>query len=251
MKIFLAGPVPYYNEFVYVDPPFVLESYYYLRGKAGQKVMEYVDSKPKENFLLDSGAFTYMSDGKKAVDFDQYIREYAQFIIDHGVTQFFELDIDSIVGIKKVEEYRAYLENKTKRKCIPVWHKGRGLEYWKKMTEEYDYVAIGGIVTKEIKKSEYKYFKPLLEIAKQNGCKVHGLGYTNADVGKYDFYSVDSTTWTAGLRFGRIPIWDSIKKGMGQRKEHDKRIKTELRREVAKFSLAEWKKFVLYMEGIS
>ena len=39
-----------------------------------------------------------------------------------------------------------------------VWHKSRGKDYWLKMIKEYDYVAIGGIVTKEIKPSEYKYF---------------------------------------------------------------------------------------------
>lgn len=63
---------------------------------------------------------------------------------------------------------RAMLEKGTGKKCIPVWHKSRGLEEWRKLTKEYDYVAIGGIVTKEIKRKEYKYFSPMLSIAKEN-----------------------------------------------------------------------------------
>lgn len=203
MKICLAGTYaatldtrPYLAKMAYI-----LESFYYIND------WQLPYTKQKELFLLDSGAFTFMSnqhEGSK-VDFDKYLTEYTKFINKHDIKYFFELDIDVVVGYERVKELRARLERETGKKCIPVWHKSRGLDEWVKMTEDYDYVAIGGIVTKEIKSTEYKYFTPLLEIAKKNNCRVHGLGFTSIkNLEKYKFYSVDSTSWKSGGRFGTL-----------------------------------------------
>lgn len=39
--------------------------------------------------------------GKAAVNWDEYVEEYAEFIIKYDIKLFFELDIDAIVGLKK------------------------------------------------------------------------------------------------------------------------------------------------------
>ena len=147
MKICLAGTyAATKNTRRYLDiTRFILESFYYIQDWQ----LEYL--KKKELFLLDSGAFTFMSNNKGEVNWKEYIDRYADFIIKNDVKYFFELDIDVLVGYDKVKELTKYLENKTGRKCIPVWHKSRGIEEWKRLVKEYDYVAIGGIVVKEIK----------------------------------------------------------------------------------------------------
>ena len=201
MKVCLAGTYASTKETrAYLKKmKYILESFYYIQ----EWQIPYL--KEKELFLLDSGAFTFMNNAKGEINWEKYIDQYAKFINENDVKYFFELDIDPIVGLKEVERLRNILENKTQKKCIPVWHKSRGLDYWKKMCKEYDYVAIGGIVTKEIKPNEYKYFSPLLKIAKENNCKVHGLGFTSLkNLDKYQFYSVDSTSWKSGGRFGSI-----------------------------------------------
>ncbi len=58
---------------------------------------------------------------------------------------FFELDIDRIVGLEKVEEFRRRIESKTGKQSIPVWHSNRGWQYFVNMCKEYNYVSIGGI----------------------------------------------------------------------------------------------------------
>lgn len=199
MKVCLAGisstSIPTRKEVKKIK--FMLESFYSFSD------WELEEIKTKELFLLDSGAFTFMNGFKGVIDWQEYIDKYANFIVKNNIKYFFELDIDVLVGHEKVKQYRKYLEKKVGRKCIPVWHKSRGLDEWKKLTKEYDYVAIGGIVTKEIKPKEYKFFTPLLEIARKNKCKVHGLGFTNLkSLKKYKFYSVDSTSWKSGNRFG-------------------------------------------------
>jgi hypothetical protein len=171
--------------------------------------------KRKKLFLLDSGAFTFMNEvkkKKKKVDFDEYLNTYIKFINDNDIKYFFELDIDSIVGIKEVERLRKRLEDETGKKCIPVWHKSRGKEYFIEMCKNYNYVAIGGIVTKEIKPEEYKYFKWFIDTAHSYGCKIHGLGFTNLTLLKYyNFDSVDSTSWLSGGRFATMYCFDGKK----------------------------------------
>lgn len=218
-----------------------LESFVYLSEFEKTIIHKY------KNFLLDSGAFTYLNKSKgQKVNWERYVIDYANFIKYHDIKHFFELDIDPIVGLKEVERLRNLLEETAQRKCIPVWHKSRGLEYWKQMVKEYNYVAIGGIVTQEIKRSEYNVFFPLLKIARENNCKVHGLGFTNLKgMEKYKFYSVDSTSWLSGNKFGAVYLFDG-KTMQKQNKQLGQRVKTN---EVAIHNFTEWVKFSKYAEN--
>lgn len=242
MKIFLAGSG--WEKICWANRNFFdfnrLESFVYLSEFEKGILSNY------DNFLLDSGAFTYLNKNKnKKVDWGNYVKTYGEFIKTKNIKSFFELDIDPIVGLKEVERLRDVLENTAERKCIPVWHKSRGLEYWKKMVKEYDYVAIGGIVTQEIKRTQYDIFLPLLKIAKENNCKVHGLGFTNLKgMEKYKFYSVDSTSWLSGNKFGSVYLFNG-KTMQKQNKVIGQRIKTQ---EVAIHNFKEWVKFSKYAE---
>lgn len=239
MKIFLAGS----GHLPWVKDNFSdfnrLESFYYISKTEIPFISKYND------FLLDSGAFTFMNNAKGNINWDEYIEKYADFINKHDIKHFFELDIDVLVGINEVERLRVKLEKITNKKSIPVWHKFRGKDYWLQMVKDYDYVAIGGIVTREIKPSEYKYFTWLLNEAKKENCKVHGLGFTNLKgLKKYPFYSVDSTSWLSGNRFGAIYYFDG-KTMQKQDKQKGQRVKTN---ETAKNNFYEWVKFSKYVE---
>lgn len=180
----------------------VLESFYYA-----DEYTEWLIPRLKK-FLLDSGAFTLFSSGKH-IDWNDYLDKYIAFINRNDVKRFFELDIDSLVGYDKVLKFRERLERETGKKCIPVWHKSRGKDEFLKMCDEYDYVAIGGIVSKEITSQEYPYFPWFIREAHKRGAKIHGLGFTNLEgLKKYKFDSVDSTSWTTGNRFGAIYTFD-------------------------------------------
>lgn len=174
-------------------------SYAYVVPDEARNLHKYRD------YILDSGAFTYLNGAKSDVDWDDYIEKYASFINKYDVKNFIEMDIDPIVGIKEVERLRRKLESLTDKKSIPVWHKSRGKQYWLDMVQKYDFVAIGGIVTREIKPSEYKHFHWMLAEARKQNCKVHGLGFTSLKgIKEYPFYSVDSSAWTSGTRFGHV-----------------------------------------------
>lgn len=251
MKIYLSGISGVKPHLLNgdIDPSkvFALESFYSIRDWQKPLIPKFA------SFLLDSGAFTFMSNAKKHgnIDWLSYVDSYCDFIVDNGVRLFFELDIDKIKGLKYVEMLRQRIEDKTHKKPIPVWHPSRGKDYWMDMIREYPYVACGGIAAKDISLVKYEAIFPwMLAIARKNNCKVHGLGYTRVNnLSKFRFDSVDSTTWTVGGRFGEVSKFenDTIKrlsfreKGIKYKMVRDKEALTLL-------NFKEWLKFQHYAD---
>ncbi len=205
MKVFFAGTTQGVRreerEFLIKNhkPLYFLETF--VSGEKACKTV--LHDAGRENFLLDSGAFSFMS-GKECSKemLEEYMDKYIGFINKYDVKYFFELDVDTIFGIKFVEKLRKRLEHETKKKCIPVWHKSRGIQYWKDMVENYEYIAIGGLVF-HVKKQEYPLIQKMVRYARAKGVKVHGLGFTKTkDLDKYPFYSVDSCSWAKQAVFG-------------------------------------------------
>lgn len=194
MKVYLAEVDNYMPFLSQVNAKYVLQSYHNLAKK--QNLVRNGD------ILLDSGAFTYMnSQTNKVLNWDTYIEQYANYINKHNIKLFFELDIDVLVGLDEVNRLRAKLEALTGKQSIPVWHKARGVDYYRMMCNKYKYISIGGLVIKEITEAEYPILKKMVAYARERGVKVHGLGFTNLKwLPLIKWYSVDSTSW-AGVMF--------------------------------------------------
>lgn len=244
MEIYLADSgklrEAYCEEPTLKHRPYILESFYYV-DEDTERLLPYFG-----DFLLDSGAFTFMQNSKTHVDWEEYIERYADFINRNRIEKFFELDIDAVVGYDNVLKYRRMLERLTNRPCIPVWHKSRGIKEYNRMCDEYSYASIGGIVAREIKPEHYKAFPTMINEAHKRNCKIHGLGFTNLEwLRKCHFDSVDSTAWTTGNRFGFIYKFDGktmIKKDAPK----GKRLGDP--RKVALINYTEWIKFQKYAE---
>lgn len=221
--------------------PKVLESFYSIKKNDEMtKMIPHFKS-----FMLDSGAFSFMSGTGGKPNFDNWLERYIAFIKKHNIDLFFELDVDSVVGYKKVKEYRKKLEKETGKQCIPVWHKSRGKDEFLKMCDEYPYVAIGGIVSKEITSKEYKYFPWFIDEAHKRNAKIHGLGFTNLEgLKKYHFDSVDSTTWNVGCKFGEVCKFTG-RTVVRYKKPKNSRAKT---REIALNNFIEWVKFAQWAD---
>ena len=201
--------------------------------------------------MLDSGAFSFMQ-GKAGVDWDKYTEEYADWINRYDIKLFFELDIDSIVGLAEVERLRERLERLTGKKPIPVWHINRGKDYFlKDMCENYPYVALGGIVGVKKQAQIYKRYQAafpwFIREAHLRGCKIHGLGYTNIEGLKQNhFDSVDSTAWLYGNRGGYLYKFNERTGTMGKiDAPHGHRLKSQ---DAALWNFQEWIKFQKYAE---
>lgn len=241
--LFLAGVTPWrgggqYDTVIESFRPFILESFFYVDEDTERLLPHFGD------FLLDSGAFTFMSGTVGNIDWDGYIKRYADFIVRNDIKKFFELDIDSVVGYAKVKEFRRELEKLTSRPCIPVWHVSRGMDEFRRMCDEYSYVAIGGIVSKEIKPDKYNLLPVLIKEAHKRKAKIHGLGFTALNwLPICHFDSVDSTAWTTGNRFGYLYYFDG--KTM-KKKDAPKGHKLGDSRAAALNNYVEWLKFQKY-----
>lgn len=243
MRIFLAGQAYSpsrntevdFSEIVETHHPYILESFYYVNETTEKLIPLFGD------FMLDSGAFTFMQGQKGHADWNSYIDRYADFINKNHIEKFFELDIDSVVGYPKVLEFRRRLESLTGRQCIPVWHSNRGIEEYKRMCNQYDYVALGGIVGNEWAKKAENCIPWFINEAHKRKAKVHGLGFTKLKLlPRFHFDSVDSTAWTTGNRFGFVYRFT----GASMRKidcPSGKRLKDP--RRVAMINYTEWIKF--------
>lgn len=185
-----------------------LVSYYYIRKN--NVMFQKIKSSCNE-MLVDSGAHSFQKG--VTVDWVEYTKEYAKWIKENDcdkVLGYFEMDVDNIIGYDKVLELRKILEKATD-KIIPVWHKNRGIEEFKKMCKETkgDIVAITGFRNEDIQDHQYKMF---LKYAWEQGKKVHCLGMTRIKVlDEVPFDYVDSSSWKQTGVYGGIKLFDNNK----------------------------------------
>lgn len=203
MKIFLSAlRKPFAEYFVsqgLTHFKWNLMSYYGLKRDEADYIKAHSDE-----VMIDSGAHSFQF-GKK-VDWLEYTKEYAKFIEsydDKKVVGFFEMDVDNIIGYKKVLELRKILE-RVSDKIIPVWHINRGINEYRRMCEQYAgrVISITGFKNKDIKDDQYIQF---LKYAWKHNCKVHCLGMTRKEVlNKVPFDYVDSSSWLQEVVYGNI-----------------------------------------------
>lgn len=164
--------------------------------------------------LIDSGAFTLRTSvlsvlatkGSAAgadVDYDAYTAAYARWLEVHarlGLADYWvEMDIGAIVGQPWVHRQREQLLRAgLGRGLVNVWHSEHDWDYWLYLLREArrpgrsGYVAIEG---HQLTRPTLNY--PLfLREAYRRGVRVHGFKMTAAaDLIRYPFYSVDSSSW--------------------------------------------------------
>lgn len=226
---------------------YLLSSFWeHKNGKYGEYVLQ-------DKHILDSGAFTAINDktGKyKNFDWDLYCKKYIAFINHTKQKLFFELDIDCVVGLQKVEYLRKMIEDGTGIAPIPCWHSNRGAEYFIKCCEDYPYVALGTTTAnadgRKIRNNP-KVLHWFIEQAHKNNAKIHGLGFTSTPwLKELKFDSVDSTTWNVGGKFGNVVLFDS--NGFPtQRYKSDKNKKAKTI-ELNNFNFEQWVKFQKYAD---
>lgn len=157
--------------------------------------------------VIDSGAHSFQKGAK--VSPDEYTHRYASFIREFdrpNVVGYFEMDIDNIIGYESVLRLRRTLEDESghPEKIIPVWHKNRGIDEFKRMCQTHAgrVVAITGFKNEDIRDEQYPSF---LAYAWKYGCKVHCLGMTRKTVlDKVPFDYADSSSWVQQAVYGRV-----------------------------------------------
>lgn len=240
MRLYLASLGSFKNVIIDKKPLYILETFFQTK----KNILYSLNLVGNENFLLDSGAFTFMNSYKGKITekvINNYLTEYINFIKENNIKYFFNLDLDTIIGVDKTEELRKKLESEVGKKCIPVFHKIMGLDKYINLCKNYNYIAIGTI--QEFRKYPL-IIKKMNKIAKKYNCKVHGLGFTPKNVEQYGFYSVDSTSWLNGPKFGKIQQFNG-KEILTYKKE---KCRAKDYKQILKFNLKEYIKYQEYLD---
>lgn len=244
MKIYIAGEAYGSRVFPAVDFKFNrLETFWRVFNK--QQVEPNIGK--YNDFLLDSGAFTFMmakKNGKEIkIDLDYFTDAYIDYINAMKIEKFFEMDVDNVLGYKKVLQLRSRIESKTGRQSIPVFHMSRGKDEYIAHCKDYGYIAIG-IAGKDVAWGNHEAFKAFVLKAQEYGTKVHGLGITGMkSLERVPFYSVDSSAWTAGNRYKGMCFFDGKRIVNAKNLENKRIINHE---GLALHNLNQWIRFAEY-----
>jgi hypothetical protein len=186
----------------------VLLSYYYIQNTGLDVLLAKHFDIPYPDVFLDSGAFSAFSQGVSinVSNYIQYIHRYK-----HLITVYSNLDVigsaeGTFANQKRIASEGLY--------PLPVFHVGEEWSYLSTYIEQYPYIALGGMVP---------YMKPakrkalmawLLKCFRmaQGKAVYHGFGCTVCDIMcALPWYSVDSSTWLTGFRYGEVRLFNAGK----------------------------------------
>ena len=220
--LFLSGVEPRENfEVVSGVTRNVLLSYYYIRRRGIDEIEERLKKHRGMKILIDSGAFTFFKDPKYATKtvewWENYLKNYTTFIKEHRdyIYACVELDIDSLVGSEKVDEWREkyfYPLEKEGINVIYLYHLDKDYDYLENLCRKHAYIGFSYVEFKnsledndKIKETVDKVF----EIAKKHKTAIHGFAITgNKMLLNYPFLSADSTTYLTGAQFGNMTYFE-------------------------------------------
>jgi hypothetical protein len=119
-------------------------------------------------------------------------------------------NLDVIGSTEGTAQNQAILEQEHGLAPLPVFHVGEPWDVLEGLIDRYPYIALGGMVP------HLRYTQRLMPwlvgcFKRAAGRAVfHGLGATNWTILKaFPWYSVDSSSWGQGFRYGQVPLFDA------------------------------------------
>ena len=161
--------------------------------------------KNKISLFLDSGAFSAWSKG-----ININIPEYISFIKQHEKYIDVYAVLDDILDPEKTLKNQKIME-KAGLNPLPCFHFGEPVSYLEYYLNNYDYIALGGMVpisSKDLSVWLDELFRDFICDSKgMPTCKIHGFGLTSLRLMfRYPWYSTDSTSWVMTSRMGGVMI---------------------------------------------
>lgn len=199
MRLYLADRDPY--QLSDSGATKILMSYYYHSDVNFIKLKRRFFKKGV-NVFIDSGGFTATSMGAQI-----NIDEYCTYLLHNGSHFDCYANLDVIGNQVLTRRNQRVMEDRGLTP-LPVFHVGSGFKELKRLCEKYEYIAIGGMVPyATYADSLIPFLDRVFRIAGETN--LHGFGCTSFNtLMRYPWYSVDSTTWMAGLRYGQVSIFD-------------------------------------------
>lgn len=178
-------------------------SFHYGRTTDLQRIADAAGGMPVEVFA-DSGAFSAATLGAeiKLADYAAWLKDW-QGLITTAAT----LDV---IGDPDATHRNTLALEDMGLSVLPVFHTGSPWDRLEKLCAAYPYVALGGMVPYTRMQGEVmRWLVRCFRIGAEHGTVFHGFGQTGVPVmAALPFYSVDSSTWSVGARYGYMFLWD-------------------------------------------
>lgn len=180
---------------------FLVSFHYHQKTDLAEIVNTYQG--PCEAFA-DSGAYSAASLGVTIS-----LKEYAAWLKDWGQLLTVRATLD-VIGDPDATMRNTHTLEGMGHQVLPVFHVGTPWDRLEKLCRDYDYVALGGMVPHSTNHAAVlRWLVRCFQIARETGTVFHGFGQTRLDTLKaLPFYSVDSSAWGSGARFGLLYLWD-------------------------------------------
>lgn len=205
MKLYFAGPDTSKFTAELPEVKYILESYFILRNG---NLTEWLKRKNygSKKLFLDSGAFSAYTQNKQIniQQYCEYIKKY-----EKDIELYAGLDVigDCVATRKNIE----FMENQG-LKPLPTFHYKSPLEELHRLSEKYDYIALGGLVPLALHRTKLRLWLDTCFCIIKDNCKIHGFGLNAFWAwNRYPFYSVDATSWVAGGKFRQIVKFEGNK----------------------------------------
>jgi hypothetical protein len=182
----------------------ILLSYWYYKDIDLDALLTTHFKPPYPEIFADSGAFSAETQGVP-VELDAYMAWVRRW--QHRFTTYANLDV---IGNWKATALNQERMEQAGLSPLPVFHVAEPWSVLEGLIERYPYIALGGLVphlryTDRVMPWLIKAFR-----LAQGKAVYHGFGVTNWEVLKaLPWYSVDSSSWGAGFRYGQVPLFDS------------------------------------------
>ncbi|MFD8509686.1 hypothetical protein ACFV27_00870 [Streptomyces antimycoticus] len=187
----------------------VLTSFHYFRDR---DMAELVDTLRQDyggavEMFADSGAFSAATLGVtiSLADYRAWLTDWSGLI-----TTAATLDVigDPVATARNTEALEA-----AGLTVLPTFHVGTPWPVLEALCARHRYIALGGMVphTKE-PTAVLRWLIRCFRVAAETGTVFHGFGQTRLDtLAALPFYSVDSSTWASGARYGALTLWDETR----------------------------------------
>lgn len=202
----------------------ILTSYHYINKNRKGFEDHILPEIKKHNgtFMTDSGAFTFFAkptpEMYNAEYWDDYIVGYCDFLKENAEYIYCaaNMDIDVFVGQDVVDMWnKKYFEPlHSYIRMIYIIHGDRinirsddpyAFKRFKDYASKYKYIGLGSAMFVKNVRLDNKFY----QLAKQFNVHVHGFGWTSIpSLKEFPFFSVDSTTWLGGVRYGTTYKYD-------------------------------------------
>ncbi len=180
----------------------ILLSYWYYKDTDLDQLFAKYFTEPYPDVFADSGAFSAMTQGV-TITIPKYVEWIKRW--KHLFSSYANLDV--IKDAEATWRNQQIMEDMgtTPLPCFHVLEEWLWLEHY---IERYPYIALGVAGMQARRDEIMAWITKCYQIAKGESV-FHGFGLTSWNVMKsFPWYSVDSSSWGSGFRYGRVPLFD-------------------------------------------